>query len=201
MKRPALPSLLRQRGALAVETALAMPVLLGVGLLGADVHFINMERTRLENAAGAAALNLAAQPKLTAAGLDALIATVLKGHDEQQQIVVMNVLQSGRVEWALQRGGAGELCEPPSVATRYTGELPEDPPESEDASADDDGSRLSLVVVQACRSTSDITLSGGLVMPDVLETTSVFRATAATITLDDELQAESDASGLAYIGT
>lgn len=189
----------RQRGSMAVETALALPILLGVGLIGSDMHRIGLERTRLENTAGSVAINLAAQRTLTATGLDALIDTTLKGHAEHQQVIVLHVRQSGRIEWALQRGGAEDLCEPASDGANYTGTLPEDPPDDEGGNGSDDGSRLSLIVVQACRDTSNILLSGGLVLPRVLEAVGVFRTTATTITLDEELQEQSRASGLAYI--
>ncbi|RMX06855.1 pilus assembly protein [Corticibacter populi] len=193
---------LRQRGAIAVEAALALPILIGIGLIGADIQRIHTERIRLENAAGVMAINLAVQPELSLAGLDALADAAMQGHTDRQQLIILSVLQSGRIAWALQRGGADDLCEPQSAAGSYTGTLPEDPPEDSDATADDtDASTLSMVVVRACRDTSDIALSGGLVMPQVLDTTSIFRANSLNITLDEDLQAESDANGLAYSST
>ncbi len=186
----------RQRGALAVEAALALPILLGVGMIGADMQRIHSERIRVENAAGAMALNLAAQPSLTASGVDALAQVAMQGHEDMQQLIILNVLQSGRIAWALQRGGAGGLCEAPASGGRYTGDLPEDPPDTGASNADN--STMSMIVVKACRDTADISLWAGMPLPELLETAAIFRATSRTITLDETLSAESAATGLAY---
>ncbi len=190
-------ALWRQRGAVAVEAAIALPILIGVGLLGTDLQRIHAERIRLENAAGAMAINLAAQTSLTSAGVDALAEAAMQGHEDMQHMIVLNVLQSGRVAWALQRGEALGLCDASAQGGRYSGTLPEDPPEGMNPNGEDT-STLSLIVVKACRDTSDIVLSGGLVMPGVLKTTTVFRAARKTVALDATLQLESDASGLAF---
>lgn len=184
------------RASVAVETALALPILISVGLLGADLQRIQTERIRLENAAGAMALNLAAQPTLSAAGLAALGAAAMQGHEAGQQLIVLHVRPSGRINWALQRGGARDLCDALSLQGQYAGTLPERP--AEDATASSDSSERSMVVVRACRSTDEILLTSGLAMPSTLDTTAIYRSTAADIELDDTLQAESDASGLAY---
>lgn len=186
----------RQRGALAVEAALALPILLGVGMIGADMQRIHSERIRVENAAGAMALNLAAQPELTAGGIDALAEVAMQGHADMQQLIVLNVLQSGRIAWAVQRGGARDLCTAPASGGQYTGALPEDPPDTGESNVDN--STMSMIVVKACRDTADVASWGGLVLPAVLETTGIFRATSRTIKLDETLRAESAATGLAY---
>ncbi|WMD18987.1 hypothetical protein RAS12_20485 [Achromobacter seleniivolatilans] len=193
---PAASSRRRQRGALAVEAAIALPILLGVGMIGADMQRIHSERIRVENAAGAMALNLAAQPKLTAGGVDALAELAMQGHTNMQQLIILNVLQSGRIAWALQRGGARALCEAPAAGGRYTGTLPEDRPDTGQSNVDN--STMSMIVVKACRDTTDISLWAGIPLPEVLETTGIFRATSRTITLDEALRAESIATGLAY---
>lgn len=188
-----------QRGALAVEAALALPILIAAGLIGSDMQRIHTERIRLENAAATMALNLAAQPELSAAGLDALAEAAMQGHEQNQQLIVLDVLQSGRIAWALQRGGDTGLCEAPAAGGHYSDELPESLPEdARDEDEDGDASGLAMIVVVACRATADVALSGALVMPELLRTTSLYRATHKTITLDTTLQAESDASGLAY---
>jgi hypothetical protein len=199
-RQPAPMATLRQRGAFAVEAALVLPVLITLGFIGTDIQRIHSERIRVENAASTLALNLAAQPELSVAGLDALANIAMQGHTEQQQLIVLNVLQSGRIRWALLRGGAQELCQAPTEGGYYTGELPEDPPEENrnNADSDDDTSSLSLVVVLACRDSSDIALSGQLLMPEVLETRSIYRVMQPAITLDATLQEESQSSGLAY---
>ncbi|MEN4922836.1 hypothetical protein ABE485_29475 [Achromobacter spanius] len=190
------PSRRRQRGALAVEAAIALPILLGVGMIGADMQRIHSERIRVENSAGAMALNLAAQPALTAGGVDALAQVAMQGHEDMQQLIILNVLQSGRIAWAVERGGARSLCEPPASGGRYTGALPEDPPDTGESNTDN--STMSMIVVKACRDTADISLWAGMPLPEVLETTGIFRATSRTITLDETLRAESAATGLAY---
>lgn len=183
----------------AVEAALALPILLGVGLLGADMQRIQTERIRLENAAGAMAVNLAAQPELSAAGLNALSAAAMQGHESSQQLLILSVRQSGRVNWALRRGGADGLCQAQAMQGRYTGALPEDPPASDAGnSGSNDASTLSMVVVRACRDASSILLSSGIVIPSLLDTTAIYRAGTVDITLDEALQNESKASGLAY---
>lgn len=189
----------RQRGALAVEMALALPVLIAAGVIGSDMQRIHSERLRLENAASAMALNLAAQPELSVAGLDALAEAAMQGHEQNQHLIVLNVLQSGRIAWALQRGGDTSLCEAPAAGGRYRDALPEQTPDGgRDDDEDGDASTLSMVVVMACRATTDVALSGALLMPEVLRTRSVYRASRKTITLDATLQAESKASGLAF---
>jgi hypothetical protein len=107
----------RQRGALAVEAAIALPLLIAVGLIGSDMQRIHTERIRLENASGSMALNIAMQPELSRAGIDALASVAMQGHEQFQHLIVLQVLQSGRISWALQRGGAQQLCEPPALKT------------------------------------------------------------------------------------
>ncbi|MUM78528.1 hypothetical protein GKC30_12865 [Pseudodesulfovibrio sp. F-1] len=179
-----------RRGSIAVEAALMMTMLFAVGYVASDMHRIGIERTRLESAASSAAINIAAQPKLTRKGLDALTEIVMQGHAESQQMLIMSVMQSGRVVWALERGEAEDLCEPPIEEGYYTGDLPEDRPEESDSGSDEDNSTFSLVVVQACRDTGDIRSYGGILMPEVLQVEGIYRANAKNITIDDELQEE-----------
>lgn len=200
MIRRAWRSKARQLGAIAVETALAIPIMTGAGLIGSDMHRIHTERIRLENATGAMGLTLSAQPLLTKPGLDALAEIAMQDHEGAQHLLVLLVNQSSEVIWALQRGGAENLCAAPVKEGRYTGSLPEDET-SASSSANSSNSTVetrTMIVVQACRDTTDITLSGGLVLPEVLKTTSVYRAVRTTITLDQPLQKESTASGLVY---
>jgi hypothetical protein len=57
---------------------------------------------------------------------------------------------------------------------------------------------MAYVVVMACRDTADIALSGALLMPERLQNLSLYRSANKNITLDAELQEESDNSGLAF---
>ena len=181
-----------KRGSVAVEAALMLSMLLGVGFLAADMHRVSIERTRLEGTASSAALNISAQPMLTKHGLDALSDVIMQGHTEMQQMIIMNVLQSGRINWSLTRGGATDLCEADSEGGYYNGELPEDPPEeeTENEGAGESPDTVSFVVVQACRSTADISSYGGIVIPQILRVDSVYRANARKIDLDEQLQEE-----------
>lgn len=181
---------------MAVETALVLPLLLGVGLVGVDMQRIHAERIRLENAAGVLAVNLSAQRMLTAPGLNALAELAMQGHEDAQHLILMNVRESGRVAWVLQRGGAQGLCAIPAAGGSYTGPLPEAP--RAEADSDDAASPLSMIVVTACRDARAIPVWGGLSMPDTLRTTTVFRAAGRAIRLDDTLQAESRANALAH---
>lgn len=181
----------RQRGAFAVEAALVLPILLGVGLLGADIQRIHTERIRLENTAGTLAVNLAAQRELTGAGLDALAKVAMQGHEADQQIYVLNVQVDGSVSWGLIRGGAENLCEAPAVGGIYEGTLPDD------SRRDDTTAAPGMVMVRSCRRTDEVALFSGLGIPDVLKTDAIFPSSHRTIKLDTELQGESDANGLA----
>lgn len=180
----------RQAGAIAVEVALGLPLMFSIGLVGTDMHRVGIERAQIEQAAGSTAITLAAQSELTQAGLQGLVDVLTLGRPQDYQVVILNVLQSGRVSWGFQRGEAGQLCEPMSNGRDYLGELPEDPP------AEDEDSTLSMVVVQVCRSSADVTLFGGLALPDVLGVRVIHRAVAQTIELDEALQEESKANGL-----
>lgn len=180
-----------QRGSVAVEAALALTLLFTVGFIASDMHRIDIERSRLEGTASSAALNISAQSKLTKPGLDALADVVMQGHIDDQQMIIMNVLQSGRIFWSLERGGASDLCEAESDGVYYTGQLPIDAEKMEEAAeSEEDASTFSLIVVRACRRTTDITSYGGITMPDVLQVDSVYRASSRKITLDEELQEE-----------
>ncbi|THF67245.1 hypothetical protein E6C76_02380 [Pseudothauera nasutitermitis] len=190
------PRRARQLGSIAVEAALLLPMLLGIGLVGTDMHRVGIERAQIEQAAGSAAITLAAQSQLTEAGLQGLIDVLTLGRPQNYQVEIMNVMQSGRVNWGFERGEAGELCASMSNGRDYLGELPEDPPEEDGDSGDDDASTLSMVVVQVCRKSSDLALTGGVVLPDTLGVRVIYRAVALKIALDEALQEESQANGL-----
>ncbi|SAI54509.1 Flp pilus assembly protein TadG [Bordetella ansorpii] len=181
----------RQRGAFAVEAALALPILIGVGLLGADMQRIHTERIRLESTAGVMAATLAAQRELTQGGLDELAKVAMQGHENDQLMYLLSVRVDGSVAWGLARGGAEGLCEAPATGGRYSGTLPDDSRRGDDTAAP------SMIVVRACRGTGNVSLFSGLVLPDMLQTDTLFPASNAAITLDEPLQAESDGSGLA----
>ncbi len=180
-----------RRGSVAVETALTLTLLFTVGFLAGDMHRIGIERSRLEATASSVALNITAQSGLTQAGLDSLTDIAMQGHTDEQQIIMLNVLQSGRINWQLERGGASDLCEAEAEDGYYTGDLPIDPSDmKEAASSEEDSSEFSLIVVKACRSTESIKSYGGIGMPQVLQVRSIYRANAQEISLDDALEEE-----------
>lgn len=198
----AQPHTQRQRGSLAIEAALMLPLLIGIGVLGADLQRVHTERIRLEKAAGSLGINVAAQPALTKPGLDRLAAITLQGHEEVQQITVMYVEPNGRVRWAVQRGGAGNLCAAPIKGGIYSGTWPGE--KRPDGRTDDNEApnpealSRGQIAVQACRDTTAIQLSSGLVLPTVIETQAIYPAFISGLLFDKELLIESHATGLAY---
>ncbi len=176
----------RRGGSVAVEAAIMLLVLFAVASIASDMHRISIERTRIESTANSMALNISAQNKLTRRGLDALAEVAMQGHEEDQQIVILNVKQSGIIAWQLERGEEADLCEVEKDGDHYGGDLPEDVVED----SDEDPETFSMVVVLACRGTKNIRSFGGISMPDVVQVQSVYRATSRVIALDKELQEE-----------
>jgi len=176
-----------RNGSVAVETALSLSIFFILLFMASDMYRIGIERTRLEGTASSLALNLAAQPELTKVGLDALAEIAMQGHEGEQQLIMLSVMQSGLVKWQLERGDATNLCEVEVEDSYYMGELPEDPPESE---SETDSSTASMIVVRACRNTGYITSYGGITMPEVLQVDSIYRANSLEIPLDEELEKE-----------
>ncbi len=185
--------LLNSQGSVAVETAMAVPFLMGAALLAVDMHTVGMQRTRLEEGAGSIALNVATQKKLTASSLDALIESALQQNARDTEVILLNVKDTGVVSWLLQKGDGANLCEIDVDGVYYTGTLPQDPPENEDAgNQETEGGEAtsSMVVVKVCRRTSGLKERAGIKLPGVMEVQSIYRAGALEIQLDDELADE-----------
>ncbi len=187
--------LVRQRGSFAVEAALMLPILFGVGVVGSDMYRIGITRTELEQRNGSLALTLAMQHQLTESGLQALVDLGTQDAPTRYQLLILNVRQSGKVNWGFKRGQGGELCEVPVSAGRYTGALPEALPEDSDSGTD--SSTFSYIVVRSCRNTDDISLAGGVSWPQVLQVNSLQRSVVLDPELDDTLTSENKATGLA----
>lgn len=185
-----------RNGSVAVETALMLIVLFAIWLIASDMYRIGIERTRLEGTATNMAINASVQSELTKPGLDILAEIAMQGHEGQQQIIILNVMRSGRVNWMLSRGDATDLCEAEVEDKLYTGTLPEDPTAEEvyDPDEPEDPSKASFVIVRACRSTEDIKSYGGIIIPTVIQVDSVYRATAREITIDEDLEEENEIS-------
>lgn len=187
----------RQRGSLAVEVALLMSLLFGVGVVGSDMYRVGVTRAELEQRNGSLTLTLAMQQEITESGLQALAAVGTQDAPTRYQLLILNVLQSGKVNWGFKRGAGGALCDLPVSEGLYTGELPEAMP-AEQGDGSDDASTFSYIVVHSCRSTGDITLAGGVSLPEVLQVRTVQRAITLKPTLDESLTNENKATGLAY---
>lgn len=179
-----------ESGSMAVEAALGVTFFAGVSVIVFDMHSVGLERTRLETSSGTIAQNVAVQEKLTYAGLDALVDAALETRQADTEIILMNVLQSGKVVWMLSRGDGGALCDVTVEGGYFTGTLPEDPPEEEAAEDEEDPSELSMVVVEACRRSTAVKLAGKMRLPGVMQVESIYRANAVEIELDEALQDE-----------
>lgn len=180
------------RGVAAIEAALALPLVLMAGLFCVDLYKLGLERTRMEQAAGATAITLSVQQKLGAHGLDGLYAATFRGNggkDERDryQMLVTNVsMPSGRIWWTVLRGNEG-VCENVQREGIYTGRLPKDTRSGVGGHPEDDS--YSLIVLQLCRTVNDISLDY-LPLPGRLEVVSTNRALAAKVDLDAALLAE-----------
>ncbi|EHD23065.1 MULTISPECIES: TadE/TadG family type IV pilus assembly protein [Brenneria] len=174
------------RGSVAVETALALPIVLAVGTLCADIYTVGLERERLEQRAGAIVSILGMQQELTQEGLQGLLDSVLPEEGlGNYQLLISNVRQTGALYWQLERGNADDLCtdNQAGYGETYPGDLPEK--ETEDGKED-----ISMVVVELCREGKDISLLGGLSLSNLLHVTSVNRVARGVIALDETLMQE-----------
>lgn len=176
----------QQRGVVAVETALAFPILLAAAALVADIVTVELEREHLEQRAGALTSVLAMQRTLTEQGLEGLLdATIPETGTGAYQIIISNVRQTGEVYWQLNRGNSDNICtenQAPPGAT-YPGELPE-------VDAEYGEENVSMVVVELCRQGKDINLLGGLSLTNMLQASAVNRVTRSVLRLDKTLADE-----------
>ena len=179
----AVAGLRRESGSIAVETALGITFLVSTAVILSDMHQIGIERERLEAGAGSIAVNAAQQPKLTQYGLNALVDASLETETRDTEVIIMNVLQSGAVQWMIRR-----------VEGKYfTGELPVDPPENSGEGNDEsdvDGSTMSMIVVDVCRRTAGFELGKHLRLPRVIQVENIYRSNNREIKLDEALEEE-----------
>lgn len=176
----------QQRGSLAVETALALPILLAAGALVTDLVTVELARERLEQRAGAIVSVLSMQSDLTRQGLEGLLSATLPENEVgNYQLNISNVRQNGEVYWQLNRGNATAVCEDNLAVpgARYPGALPEVDEET-------GKNNVSMIVVEMCRQGRDITMLGGLPLANTLNVSAVNRLTRNTLRLDDDLAAE-----------
>ncbi|RLM21936.1 hypothetical protein BIY29_12860 [Brenneria alni] len=173
-------------GSVAVETALAFPIVLAIGMLCADIYTVSLERERMEQRAGAIVSVLALQQELTEEGLQGLLDTVLPQDGlGNYQLLISNVRQTGELYWQLGRGTAEDLCSENQAGygDTYPGDLPEK--DTQDGKED-----ISMVVVELCREGKDISLLGGLSLNNLLHVTSINRVARGVVALDEALMQE-----------
>ncbi|BES83621.1 hypothetical protein PEC302107_06240 [Pectobacterium araliae] len=174
------------RASIAVETALAFPIVLAIGSLCADIYTVGLERTRMEQRVGAIASILAMQQKLDEKGLQGLLDTVLPTEGVgNYQLLISNVRQTGELYWQLSRGTAAALCAESETlpGEDYTPELPE-------RDREEGSKNTSMMVVEICREGKDVGLLGGLSLGGMLHASSINRVAIGVVTLDETLRKE-----------
>ncbi|MBJ7222687.1 MULTISPECIES: TadE/TadG family type IV pilus assembly protein [unclassified Brenneria] len=174
------------RASVAVETALALPIVLAIGALCADIYTVGLERERMEQRAGAIVSILGMQRELTQEGLQGLLDAVLPEEGlGNYQLLISNVRQTGELYWQLDRGNSDQLCtaNQAGYGEHYPGDLPEKDQET-------GSENISMVVVELCREGKDISLAGGLSLSNLLNVTMVNRTGDGVIALDSALGQE-----------
>lgn len=179
-----------QRGSALVETALIIPLVIGVTLLAADMYALHQARSYLEQSAHNVASVLGAQTRLDSNGLRALIEFGAPPHILKNYEMIISKVENDRsMNWRpLYRGNVEGLCPRLSDGQRYNGELPESEPEPQ---PDEEGAiSTSMVVVQLCRSSEDLALSNALTGGETLVVAAVSRLQYGAPALDDVLTRE-----------
>lgn len=174
------------RGVAAVETALAFPIVLAIGSLCADMYSVGLERSRMEQRAGAIVSILAMQQDLTETGLQGLLDTVLPTQGlGNYQLLISNVRQTGDLYWQLSRGTAKGLCVGSETQpnTPYLPDLPE-------RDAKEGNKSISMLVVEICRQGKDVALLGGMSLGGLLHATAINRVAIGVVDLDETLSKE-----------
>lgn len=180
------------RGSVSVEAAFGLVFFIVILYAVADYHAVSQIRDEVEDAAGSISLNLSVQDKLTQQGFDALVTAALQNKTRDTDVVALNVMQSGKIKWMLERGDEAQLCQVDVDGRYFTGDLPEDPPDNSEGNGEDDTdmSELSMVVVYVCRSTNNLRRVGKFVFPNPIEVQNINRAMKKTIDLDEALEKE-----------
>ena len=179
-------------GSVSVEAAFGLVFFIVILYAVADYHAVSQIRDEVEDAAGSISLNLSTQEKLTQQGFDALVTGALQNKTRDTDVVALNVLQSGKIQWMLERGDEAQLCQVDVDGRYFTGDLPEDPPEDSENNGENgtDMSELSMVVVYVCRSTNSLRRVGKFVFPNPIEVQNINRAMKKTIEIDEALKKE-----------
>jgi len=168
-----------QRGSALLEGVLMIPILFATLLTAAQLFGVQLAATRLEQAAHSLAAVLAEQPRIDQRSLNALIDQAANPQDIGNVEIVINVV-SGEKELArtpIYRGNAQGECPTLSEGSQWGGSLPETlatPTGSNNQQARESNVPW-LVVVQVCRSGSDLTLGTPLIGAKQLQVSSTLR--------------------------
>jgi len=180
----------RQRGNALVETALILPLLIGMTLVIADLYNVSQARAHLERAAHTLASTLAMHNRLDYDGVQALVNGVAPSEVfGSYQLVITRVELDRSLKWKpLHRGDEQDLCPVYSSGTTYNAELPERTlTESRD---DEDKIDSAMLVVQLCRRSADLALSSNLLVDKDIQALAFARVVYNDVTLDKQLTEE-----------
>lgn len=182
---PNLPR--RQRGNALMEGILIMPLLIGTVLISADLYNVHQARGYMEQTAHNVASILAAQPSLDIDGLEALISQIAPPRVlGKYEMVISKVSLDRSMTWKpLYRGSQTGICPVYSQGKVYSGELPEEQPQSEENT-----SKRSVIVVQLCRNSADLALSSALLLDKDMQALAFGRMLYDEPELDKQLKRE-----------
>lgn len=189
-------ALCRQRGNALLEMALILPLVIAVVIYCADLYRVNLARADIERAAHTLASVLAQQNELDQTSLDALINQVAATDDMgNYELVVSRVKLDRTLPWQpLYRGSETGLCTELSSGGTFAGSLPEEQSTADDGDISNgnetSAGKVSMMVVQLCRNSSDLGLSTGILNAKVMEAVAISRMAFANIDLDEALTQE-----------
>ncbi|RMQ50860.1 hypothetical protein ALQ04_01862 [Pseudomonas cichorii] len=179
----------QQRGSALLETALALPIILGTGFICADLYNLSRAKADMERSTSTLSSILAIQDRLTSAGLEQLIDNIRGPRRDNYQIFIAQVRRSGDVVWHLQRGPATGLCDDPFGGSFYSGELPENSPTSS-GSEDRQEDTVSMLVVQTCQASTELAMSSDLFGGRILQSVALDRMQNSDLQLAEDLAQE-----------
>ncbi|MFJ4142786.1 TadE/TadG family type IV pilus assembly protein [Pseudomonas sp. NPDC089734] len=179
----------QQRGSALLETALALPIILGTGFICADLYNLSRAKTDMERSTSTLSSVLSIQDRLTSAGLEQLIENIRGPRRDNYQIFIAQVRRSGDVVWHLQRGTATGLCDDPFAGSYYSGELPESSPTSS-SSEEQQEDKVSMLIVQTCQASTELAMSSDLLGGRIMQSVALDRMQNSDLELAEDLAQE-----------
>lgn len=179
----------QQRGSALLETALALPIILGTGFICADLYNLSRAKADMERSTSTLSSILSIQERLTSGGLEQLIENIRGPRKDNYQIFIAQVRRSGEVVWHLQRGNATGLCDDPFAGNQYSGELPESSPEKS-SSEEPQEDKVSMLIVQTCQASTELALSSDLFGGRILQSIALDRMQNSDLQLAEDLAQE-----------